>query len=237
MEDIIRVLAIDGDEKRVRQLSRCLAEYDPGIKIEHPRNAESLIQLMETSSFDCIITPGDLSFLNRTELLQRLAEVLSLPVIRYLGESRLPESTRLDSSLIQELLSGENMLSYRVLSKRIRQTIACNGKVRFAGLFLPDAPRVVVRGNRLFIVDEDGSERLWGSESMDEINDIAHDMELELRTVRWVRLELERLIGELTEVVMYSGIPEDRVSDVIFEGYRSLLLQFIRLNDYYDNNR
>lgn len=234
MEDIVRVLAIDGDEKRVRQISRCLEEYDPGIKIEHPRDAESLIQLMETSSFDCIITPGDLSFLNRTELLQRLVEVLSLPVIRYLGESRLPESTRLDSSLIQGLLSRENMLSYRVLSTRIRQTITSN-EVRFAGLFLPDAPRVVVRGNRLFIVDEDGSERLWGSESMDEINDIAHDMEIELRAVRWVRLELERLIGELTEVVMCSDVPEDRVSDVIFEGYRSLLLQFIRLNEYYDN--
>ncbi|MBD3173008.1 hypothetical protein GF326_11105 [Candidatus Bathyarchaeota archaeon] len=233
MEDIIRVLAIDGDEKRVRQISRCLAEYDPGIKIEHPGDAESLIQLMETNSFDCIITPEDLSFLNRTELLQRLAEVLSLPVIRYLGESRLPESTRLDSSLIQELLSRENKLSYRVLSKRIRRTIASNGEMRFAGLGLPDAPRVMVRGDRLFIVDENGSERLWGCESMDEIHDIARDMELELRAVRWVRLELERLIGELTEVVMYSGVPEDRVSDIIFEGYRSLLALFMRMDEYY----
>ena len=235
MKNIIRVLAIDGDEKRVRQLSRFLTEYDPGIKIEHPKDAESLIQLMETNSFDCIITPGDLSFLNRTELLQRLTEVLSLPVIRYLGDSRLPESTRLDSSLVQDLLSGENVLSYRLLSERIRRTIA-KGKMGFVGLGFPDAPRVVVKGNRLFIVDEDGSERLWGSESVDEINDIAHDMELELRAVRLVRLEFEMLIGELTEVVMCSGIPEDRVSDVIFEGYRSLLLKFIRLNDYYDNN-
>ena len=234
MENIIRVLAIDGDEKRVRQLSRCFAEYDPGIKIEHPRDAESLIQLMETSSFDCIITPEDLSFLNRTELLQRLAEVLSLPVIRYLGESRLPESTRLDSSLIQELLSEENALSYKLLSKRIRQTIDVN-EVGFTVRGLPDAPRVIVRGDRLFIVEEDGSERLWGSESMDEINDIAHDMELELRTVRWVKLELERFISELTEVVMYSGVPEDRVSDIIFEGYRSLLALFIGMNDY-DND-
>jgi hypothetical protein len=233
VEDIVRVLAIDGDEKRVRQLSRCLAEYDPGIKIEHPRNVESLIQLMETTSFDCIISPEDLSFLNRTELLQRLAEVLSLPVIRYLGESRLPESTRIDSSLIQELLSRENMLSYRVLSRRIRLTVASTGEVGFAGLGLSDAPRVVVRGDRLFIVDADGSERLWGSESMDEIHDVARDMELELRAVRWVRLELERLIGELTEVVMCSGVQEDRVSDIIFEGYRSLLLLFMRMDEYY----
>ena len=95
-------------------------------------------------------------------------------------------------------------------------------------------PSVIVRDNKLFIVDEDGSEEYWGAEDEETIEDIAYNMELELKAIQWVRLELERFIGELTEVMKYSDIPRNDISDIIYEGYRALLMRFQKMDESYN---
>ena len=96
---------------------------------------------------------------------------------------------------------------------------------------LPDTPKVIVRGKELFIVNEDGSEKFWGSEADENIEEIASQMEMELRAVKWVKRELERVISDLTEIMRYTDVPHDQIPNIVFEGYRSLLFCFKRIDE------
>ena len=96
---------------------------------------------------------------------------------------------------------------------------------------LPNTPKVIVKGKDLFIVNEDGSEEFWGSEADENIDEIASQMELELRAVKWVKCELEKVIGDLTEIMRYSDVPYDQVPNIVFEGYRSLLFSFKKIDE------
>ena len=53
-----------------------------------------------------------------------------------------------------------------------------------------------------------------------------------MKANQWVRSELERFIGELSEHMEYSEIPRRNIPNIVFEGYRSQLLRFHRLNEY-----
>lgn len=96
---------------------------------------------------------------------------------------------------------------------------------------LPDTPKVIVRGKELFIVNEDGSEEFWGSEADENIEEIASQMEMELRAVKWVKRELERVISDLTEIMRYTDVPHDQIPNIVFEGYRSLLFCFKKIDE------
>ena len=96
---------------------------------------------------------------------------------------------------------------------------------------LPDTPKVIVRGKELFIKKEDGSEEFWGSETDENIEEIASQMEIELRAVKWVKHELERVISDLTDIISCTDVPPDQVPNIVFEGYRSLLFCFKRIDE------
>lgn len=235
MGETIRILAIDDNPDRIRQLVRYISEHCPDLKIEYPSDIKTLIQHIETTTYDCIISPEEISVLDNLELIQKLSEIMSLPIIRYLGESRLPISTKGHSESFKDNLLSEDAVSYDLLVKRIRRTI--NPVVKRGTpttLKLPMTPRIIVRSNKLFIVGEDGSEELWGNEDEETIEEIAYNMELELKAIQWVRLELERFIGELTEVMKCSDIPRNDISDIIYEGYRSLLIRFQKMDESYN---
>ncbi len=115
----------------------------------------------------------------------------------------------------------------------------CNERSKYGetsyGAF-PDTPKVVVRGEELFIVNEDGSEEFWGSEMNDNIEEIASQMEMELRAVKWIKRALERVISDLTEILMYNDVPHDQIQYIVFEGYRSLLFSFIKIDELINRN-
>lgn len=235
MGERIHVLAIDDNRDRVKQLVRYISEHDPDFKIEHPLDIKTLIRLIETTTFDCIISPEEISVLDNFELTQKLSEIMSLPIIQYLGESKPPLYKKIPSESFKDNLPSEDALSYSVLIKRIRNTInPVINRDNTTALTLPMNPSVIVRDNKLFIVGEDGSEELWGNEDEETIEEIAYNMELELKAIQWVRLELERFIGELTEVMKHSDIPRNDISDIIYEGYRSLLIRFQKMDESYN---
>jgi hypothetical protein len=224
--ELIRILVLDNNFERVDQLKEHLSIQDPEIKIDHTTDLMSFIQLVETNSYDCILSP-EADILNKTELMSKIIEILKAPRLIYLGDSRLPESTQRNSNS-KDTMDYQNSLSYKVLAERIRKAVS---KKNMASAYLPEHPSVVVRDQEIFIVNDDGSETSWGQESIDEVHRIAESLDKELKSIQWVRNEIERCISEITMVLSYSGIPDKDIADLIFEGYRSVLVRFKRLDD------
>lgn len=227
-------MALDDNPTRVQQLIQNISLYDKDIKIDHPTGIRELIHLIETNSYDCIITHDEISILNNFQLKQKISEVLAIPIIRYLGESRLPPSTKTQPEQLHDL-KHEDTLSYSLLAERIRKTIKPSPiRSRAIALNLPETPFVEVRGNEIIIINENGEEETWGTESDENIQDVAALMELELKTIQWIRVELERFIGAITETIKDTEVPPSDISDIIYEGYRSLLPQFKKIDQSYN---
>ena len=228
MEEIIRVLILDADNDRVKQLKEHLAIHAPGIKIDHTTDIMPFIHLVETNSYDCVLS-SEPDLLPKTELMSKIIQLLKLPRLTYLGNTRLPESTHND----QETLKEQNSQSYQVLADRIRKTVS---KKKNEPSYLPDHPKVVVRGEEIFIINDDGTETSWGTESIAEIHRIAENMDTELKSIQWVRDEIERCISEITMLLSQSGLPEEDIADLIFEGYRSVLVKFKRFDSSFNSS-
>ena len=54
-------------------------------------------------------------------------------------------------------------------------------------------------GKVLFIPYKNGSKEFWVMELDDDLEEIASKIELELRAVKWMKSEIERLLGYFTE--------------------------------------
>ena len=229
MGEIIRVLVLDKDSQRVEQIRENLASQDPYITLDHTTDLISFIHLVETNSYDCVLAP-EADILSKTELMSKIIEILKAPRLTYLGETRFPESTHQTPEPI-DALGEENSISHKILAERIRNAVS---KKTSEESYLPEHPKVVVRGHEIFIVNDDGSETSWGQESIDEIHRIAESLDKELRSIQWVREEIERCISEITMVLSYSGIPDDGIAELIFEGYRSVLVKFKRFDDSFN---
>jgi CheY-like chemotaxis protein len=234
MGEIIRILAIDKNEERVKHIADKLSQHDPGLKIEVAEDIPSLIQLIETTEYDCIITPEEISILSTTELVQKLTEIISLPIIQYSDDSSLPPSVRHQYQSFKGYLTDENNLAYGLFAKRIRRTVKrLSVKSSAIDLNLPDTLRIVVEGNKLFIVDENGY-NFWGYEEEAHIDEIAKQLESELKAIQWVSNETQRFISELAELLKYSDIPHQDISDIVYEGYRSLFVKFKNIHESYN---
>ncbi len=237
MGETIRVLAIDDDERRAKKIKYQLSEQNADLEVEYSTNLKSLVQLIETNSFDCIISPNDTSLLSKLELRHRIVQILSLPVIHYLGDSRLSATAHDQYSQFEVILTEDDSQSYQLLANKIKQTIKLvPDQDNQTVLDLPDFPKVIVRGTRLFIVDESGTEEFWGCEPEDTAAEIARQMEIELKAVNWVKEEIERFIHELAQLIKTSEVPAKNVPDVIFEGYRSLLFSFRKIHECFNEN-
>lgn len=230
MNKSIRVLAIDHKVQRIEKITKYMANNEPNIKIDFPSDLKTLIQLIEVSNYDCIITPSEISVLNKTELMYKLIDVIKLPIIDYNSDYFLDASECNQSDLVTTLPSNDESRLYSILVNRIKNCVKppnCNGIINF--LQLPEFPKVNIKGNELFIVNENGFEEYWGDEPENEIKSIALQMELELKAIKWIRQQLERFISELSEILMYAEFSEDTVSNLIYEGYRNVLISFYKL--------
>ncbi|MCW4013609.1 MAG: hypothetical protein NWF07_11545 [Candidatus Bathyarchaeota archaeon] len=226
MGDYVRILVLDDDIQRVEQLKEHLSKQDPDLKLDHTKDIVSFIHLVETNSYDCVLS-SESNLLSKTELTSKIIELIRVPRITYLGDTRLPESTQRN----HETLKEQNSQSYQVLANRIRKTVS---KKQNETSYLPEHPKVVVRGEEIFIVNDDGTETSWGTESIDEIHRIAENMDADLKSIQWVRDEIELCISEITTLLSHSGLPEEDIADLIFEGYRSVLVRFKRFDSSFN---
>ena len=93
-------------------------------------------------------------------------------------------------------------------------------------------PRVEIRGTDIVIIEEDGTEELWGQEAdRSKALKAAEDIQEGLRALNLVKNSLVNHINTLMENLIELDVPREHLDDIIYEGYRSLQKWFIRLAD------
>jgi len=84
---------------------------------------------------------------------------------------------------------------------------------------LPIFPRVEVRGTGVFVVEEDGRESYWGQEESEtEATEVAEEIQLELRAIRYVKLSISKFVSNLAEELIEFNIPPENLDKVMYEG-------------------
>lgn len=95
---------------------------------------------------------------------------------------------------------------------------------------LPDYPKVEIVGTAVIICYENGKREIWGYEPDAEIAlDVAKDIEIGLRAIDYVSLELMKLLSEIGEQLQTMGIPPAYANDYVSEGYYKLSKWFNEL--------
>ncbi len=99
-------------------------------------------------------------------------------------------------------------------------------------LDLPEFPRVVVEGRSVFVVDEDGRESFWGEEETPErAREVADEIQLELRAMRYVGMKLRRALDEIAEDLSGLEISRESLDTIIYEGCFGLQKLLIELSN------
>ena len=91
----------------------------------------------------------------------------------------------------------------------------------------PKYPRVVVDGKEIVIQYENGKKEVWGRESdITLARKIALDIELGLKAIDYVALELIELLSNIVEILEAEGVPSESINEYIWEGYSKVLKRF-----------
>lgn len=85
---------------------------------------------------------------------------------------------------------------------------------------LPKHPRVVVDGTTIVIQYENGEKEVWGHEPNQETaQEVARKIELGLKAINYVALELMKSLTDIADQLEGFGIPPENINDHICEGY------------------
>jgi hypothetical protein len=97
-------------------------------------------------------------------------------------------------------------------------------------LQLPSYPKVEVLDDEIIIIAEDGDREIWDTEE-NEIKAlaIANNLELELRAIMYVKFHLATYLSKLSNDLKEFNVLEANISDILYEGYKSLGSWFIEL--------
>ena len=98
--------------------------------------------------------------------------------------------------------------------------------------FLNDIfPKVKVDGTDVVVIEEEGSEYIWGNEKNEkEAKTVAAQLQLELWAIHYVRHQLMNFISNLMNDLADVGIPAKYHDDIIYEGYMSLMKWFLEIS-------
>jgi hypothetical protein len=129
----------------------------------------------------------------------------------------------LQQSELEVLHNSEN---YEKLAGKIRRKVE-NSKARESWRRKEGhvSPTVLVREDRIYVKGADGKNLLWGYEGPGS-HGLAKDMALELMAIDYVRDRLAEAVSDITEELYLSDLTPENVSDIVYEGYRKLLVWF-----------
>ncbi len=190
-------------------VKQCLERCDIGFRVELASNMGEIRRLVSSKQYDCIVSTTESSSVGDLMVLQLTLDS-PIPVVLFSQN---------------ELETLYNLEGYEKMAGRIRRKV--NGRrARESGQSNEHVtPTVVVIDDEIYVKGEDEKNILWGHEGPD-IYDVAKTMELELRAIDYVRDRLAEAVADITEELYLSDLTPENVSDIVYEGYRKLLLWF-----------
>ena len=204
--DIIALVETD----TLLPVKQCLERCDHGFRVELASNIGALRRLIVSKKFDCIVSTMESPSVGDIIGFQ-LTHDPPIPVVLF------PQN---------ELEVLHNLENYEKLAGRIRWKVESR-RARRSGRQNEShvTPIVLVMEDKIYVKGADGKNVLWGYEGPDSY-DLARTMELELMAIDYVRDRLAEAVSNITEELYLSDLPPENVSDILYEGYRKLLLWF-----------
>lgn len=238
MSNLIKVVAIDDEPDQSQLLKIYLEEHDPKIRVESFTNPHAMIHYFRNNRTDIIILDQVMPEITGIALARKIRRIRDTPFILYTGKGSEELAVEaFEEGITYYMRKEPDPRHYKKMAKRIREIVESHRPpTGERPLRLPDSPSVSVRGEELYIVEEDGSEHLWGEEG-ENAGDIARVMELELRAMYYVRDEMADLLTEISENLCQMDIPRSDIPDIIYEGYRKLQAWFKALDRSFDQRR
>lgn len=217
----IQILALYEAEDDVRGLLGRLEEADKEIEIDVLSNVADLIEKLHGEEYDCVLSGTCIQGFNVIELGKKVRELYDTPFFIYTGETS-------EEQAIQALhegipyFNGADSNGHKKLLKRIK-FMARKARLRKNGdsVIYLEKPTVYVQGSDVYVIEDDGSETLWGSEEEDP-EDVAREMELEMKATSYVRNELAKRVTELSDNLLQTDIPSADIPDIVHNGYLRL---------------
>lgn len=95
---------------------------------------------------------------------------------------------------------------------------------------LPVFPMTEVRGNNIVIIWDEHEEQIWDhDEGENDLLEVAKEIELELRAIKYVKLKFIHNISEFERDLREFNVSEDHVGDLIYSAYSSLKKLFVEM--------
>jgi hypothetical protein len=186
-------------------VKQCLERCDHGFRVEQASDMVAFRRLILSRKFDCILSSMESPSVGDVICFQ-LTHRPPIPVVLF----------PLDE------LAHHGLEHYERLAVRIRRRVESGRPWQSES---HEAPAVLLRGDEIYLRGVDGSDVFWGREGQDS-QGVAREMELELRAIDHVRDRLAAAVSDVTEELYLSDVEPEHVSDIVYEGYRKLLLWF-----------
>jgi hypothetical protein len=85
---------------------------------------------------------------------------------------------------------------------------------------LPETPNVITRDTAVVVIFDDETELVWGEEKTSEdATRLAHELEIELRAVNYVRWHVRTFIQEMKEYLSTQNIDEGLLDSILIDGH------------------
>lgn len=226
----IQVMALYEAKDDVSGLLSRLKDADEEIEIDVLSSVTDLIEKLQEDEYDCVLSDSCVQGLDAIELGKKVKELYNMPFFIY----TIKESEELVFQALQEGIpyfnACDNKNAHKKLLKRIK-FVAEKARRRKNGDTLNyfDRPTVFVQGSDIYLIEDDGSETLWGSEGEDA-EDVAKTMELEMKATNFVRNELARKVTELSDDLLQTDVPSAAIPDIVQNGY-------LKLSRWFKNTR
>ena len=161
----IQVMALYEAKDDVSGLLSRLKDADEEIEIDVLSSVTDLIEKLQEDEYDCVLSDSCVQGLDAIELGKKVKELYNMPFFIY----TIKESEELVFQALQEGIpyfnACDNKNAHKKLLKRIK-FVAEKARRRKNGDTLNyfDRPTVFVQGSDIYLIEDDGSETLWGSE-------------------------------------------------------------------------
>ena len=119
----INILHIDDDEDQ-RAFLKVFVEGGVSIRVTSTSDPETVLELVSTGAYDCLVSDYDMPHVNGVELAKRIRERSRIPIIIYTGKGSEEIAEAAFAAGIDEYIRKEDSPAhYQVMRKRIRHVV------------------------------------------------------------------------------------------------------------------